>query len=57
MEIGALIHFNMATYGACHTDPSAFNPTKLDTDQWAQSFEAFGARGWARSSGWVWALA
>lgn len=29
MEVGALIHFNMATYGSCHPDPSAFNPTKL----------------------------
>ena len=44
MEIGALIHFNMATTGSCSPDPSTFNPTKLDTDQWAESFEAFGVR-------------
>lgn len=44
MEVGALIHFNMATYGPCSPNPSTFNPTKLDTDQWAQSFEAFGVK-------------
>lgn len=26
------------------SDPDAFAPTKLDTDQWVESFEAFGAR-------------
>jgi hypothetical protein len=44
MEIGALIHFNMATTGSCSTDPSTFNPTKLDTDQWVEAFESFGVR-------------
>ena len=44
MEIGALIHFNMATTGGCSKNASAFNPTKLDTDQWVEAFEAFGAR-------------
>ena len=43
MEIGALIHFNMATTGGCKS-ASAFNPTRLDTDQWVEAFEAFGAR-------------
>jgi alpha-L-fucosidase len=52
MEIGALIHFNMATYapagtrpgGVCSPNASTFNPTQLSTDQWAESFAAFGAR-------------
>jgi hypothetical protein len=52
MEIGALVHFNMATYapagtrpgGVCSPDASTFNPALLDTDQWADSFAAFGAR-------------
>jgi len=44
MEIGALIHFNMMTTGSCNVDPSAFNPTKLDTDQWVESFAAFGVK-------------
>ena len=43
MEIAALIHFNMASTGNC-SEPSAFHPEKLDTDNWVQSFEAFGAR-------------
>eukprot|EP01079_Euglenida_sp_SAG-EU17-18_P008733 gene8733-1566_t len=43
-EIGALIHFNMATYGACHKDPSAFDPVGLDTDQWVQSMVDLGAK-------------
>ena len=52
LEIGALIHFNMATYapggtrpGAqCSPDPDTFNPAQLDTDQWVRAFEAFGCR-------------
>jgi hypothetical protein len=44
MEIGALVHFNMATTGGCSKNAAAFNPTKLDTDQWAEAFTAFGAR-------------
>lgn len=43
MEIAALIHFNMATTHNC-SDPTAFSPNKLDTDQWVRSFQAFGAR-------------
>jgi hypothetical protein len=38
-QIGALIHFNMATYGPCHANASAFNPVKLSTDQWVESFQ------------------
>ena len=34
----------MMTYGSCSDDPSTFNPTKLDTDQWAQSFAAMGVK-------------
>ena len=30
MEMGALIHFNMMTYGSCSKDPSTFNPEKLE---------------------------
>ena len=52
LEIGALIHFNMATYapggtfpGAqCSPDPDTFNPAQLDTDQWARAFTSFGCR-------------
>eukprot|EP00041_Stephanoeca_diplocostata_P027835 m.773850 g.773850 ORF g.773850 m.773850 type:complete len:551 (+) comp23254_c1_seq13:200-1852(+) len=43
-EIGALIHFNMATYGASCGPAATFNPTQLDTDQWATSFAALGVR-------------
>lgn len=43
MEIAALIHFNMASTKNC-SEPDAFSPDKLDTDQWVESFEAFGAR-------------
>eukprot|EP00040_Diaphanoeca_grandis_P019203 m.101217 g.101217 ORF g.101217 m.101217 type:complete len:689 (-) comp27315_c0_seq1:283-2349(-) len=42
-EIGALIHFNMATYGPCG-DVNNFNPTQLNTDQWAESFVALGVK-------------
>jgi len=53
MEIGALIHFNMATYapagtrpgGVCSPDASTFNPALLDTDQWAEVYTALGAKG------------
>mmetsp|Transcript_35609 Transcript_35609/g.63321 ORF Transcript_35609/g.63321 Transcript_35609/m.63321 type:complete len:467 (+) Transcript_35609:39-1439(+) len=44
LEIGALIHFNMMTFGSCNADPSGFQPAKLDTDQWAQSFADLGVR-------------
>jgi alpha-L-fucosidase len=43
MEIAALIHFNMATTQHC-SEPAAFSPDQLDTDNWVASFEAFGAR-------------
>ena len=33
----------MATTRNC-SDPDAFAPARLDTDQWVASFEAFGAR-------------
>ena len=44
LEIGALVHFNMATTGGCSKDAATFNPEQLDTDQWAEVFAAFGAR-------------
>lgn len=34
----------MMTYGSCAKDPSVFNPTQLDTDQWAQAMADFGAK-------------
>ncbi|XP_065833189.1 uncharacterized protein [Oscarella lobularis] len=52
-ELGAIIHFNMATYlsgdgcafpGSGVPSPSLFDPTKINTDQWAEAFKAFGAR-------------
>ena len=51
-EIGVLIHYDMQVfrpdyvwrrYGS-HPDPSAFNPTDLDTDQWMEAAAALGAR-------------
>ena len=33
----------MATYGGCSPNPSTFNPTQLDTDQWARSMVDLGA--------------
>ena len=42
--MGALVHFNMMTYGSCSPDAAAFDPAALDTDQWAASFAAMGAR-------------
>lgn len=50
MELGMFIHFNMFTYyredwTVRHDMPAAaFNPTRLDTDQWLQAAAAFGAR-------------
>ena len=40
--MGALVHFNMMTYGGCSPDASTFHPSDLDTDQWAESFAAMG---------------
>ena len=31
--MGALVHFNMMTYGGCSPDAATFNPVALDTDQ------------------------
>ena len=51
-EIGVLIHYDMQVfrpdyvwrrYGS-HPDPSVFNPTDLDTDQWMEAAAALGAR-------------
>ena len=45
MEIGALVHFNMFTYGSqTGSAPSLFQPSKLDTDQWVQSFVDLGVK-------------
>ena len=50
-EIGVLIHYDMQVfhpdyvwrrYGT-HPDPSTFNPTALDTDQWMEAATALGA--------------
>ena len=50
MELGMFIHFNMFTYYAedwvvRHDMPAAaFNPRRLDTDQWLEAAVAMGAR-------------
>ena len=44
LEMGALVHFNMMTYGGCSPDAATFHPANLDTDQWAESFTAMGVR-------------
>ena len=43
-EIGALVHFNMQTYGSCSHDVATFNPTHLNTKQWVESFQALGVK-------------
>lgn len=51
-ELGVLIHFDMPTYVpnynwrkfGSHPDPSVFNPTQLDTDQWIKAAKDMGAR-------------
>ena len=50
-EVGAMITFNMQTYGLLpvgthRTAPpaSVFNPDKLDTDAWVQAAKSFGAK-------------
>lgn len=54
-DIGFLIHYNMASYlpveyDGCNRDPSLvpdinlFNPSKLNTDNWAQTFVDTGAK-------------
>lgn len=50
-EIGVLIHFDMPVYKpgydwrqfGTHPDPSVFNPTELDTDQWIETAKKLGA--------------
>ncbi len=50
MELGMFIHFNMFTYyrddwAVRHDMPAAaFNPRRLDTDQWMEAATAMGAR-------------
>jgi alpha-L-fucosidase len=50
LRFGMFNHFNLATFqdrewGDPHDSPSVFNPTALDTDQWARA---------ARSAGMTW---
>ena len=51
-EIGVLLHmdmqvfapeYNWRNYGS-HPDPSVFNPTELDTDQWMETASKLGAK-------------
>lgn len=50
-EIGVLIHFDMPVYVpeynwrnfGTHPDPSIFNPTHLNTDQWLETAQKLGA--------------
>lgn len=48
--MGVLIHFNLETFGSTHLNslnipsPSIFNPYLLDTDNWVQTMEDFGAK-------------
>lgn len=51
-EIGVLIHFDMPVYKpeynwrnfGTHPDPSVFNPTELNTDQWLEAASKLGAK-------------
>lgn len=50
MEYYAFIHFNMNTFtnmewGYGDESPSIFNPSKLDTDQWARTVKESGMKG------------
>ena len=50
MEYYAFIHFNMNTFtnkewGYGDELPSTFNPSELDTDQWARIIKDSGMRG------------
>lgn len=47
LRFGAMIHFNMGTFtdeewASPNHDPKAFNPTKLDCNQWAKACKAAG---------------
>jgi alpha-L-fucosidase len=49
LEIGVIIHFSTNTFlnrewGDGTADPSTFNPTHVDTDQWMQAAKAGGAK-------------
>ncbi len=51
-EIGVLIHFDMPVFvpeynwrnWGTHPDPSVFNPTELNTDQWLETAQKLGAK-------------
>ena len=51
-EVGVLIHFDMPVYKpeynwrkfGTHPDPSLFNPTELNTDQWLETASKLGAK-------------
>jgi len=51
-EIGVLIHFDMLVFvpeynwrqWGTHPDPSTFNPTELNTDQWLETAQKLGAK-------------
>lgn len=51
-EIGVLIHFDMPVFEpeynwrkfGSHPDPSTFNPTELNTDQWLETAQKLGAK-------------
>src|ERR1700720_4558337 len=49
LEIGVIIHFSTNTFlnrewGDGTADPSVFNPTHVDTDQWMQAAKSAGAK-------------
>ena len=48
LEVGMFFHFGMRTYddsqGYPPPDPSLYNPTELDTDQWLEAARALGAK-------------
>ena len=49
LEIGVIIHFSTNTFlsrewGDGTADPSVFNPTQVDTDQWMQAAKSAGAQ-------------